>query len=532
MSINPEITAKAISQSDVIEFLSNPDNHVNAESVQRIDTHAAIVFLAGPTAYKIKRAVIYPFLDFSTLEKRHLVCINEIKVNQKNAPGIYDSAVPITLESDGSLKIDGDGEIVEWAVRMSRFDENLTLDRVIETGPLSNELIDALALEMMRAHARAPLRQADPWIADLLRYLGQNAQAFDQHVDLFPPDQAAELNKSSIAAHETIKPLLEERGRAGHVRLCHGDAHLGNIVLINEKPVLFDALEFDDVIATADVLYDLSFLLMDLWERGHAYEANRIFNRYLVESRCSDHYKGLAALPFFMMLRAAIRAKVTASRLEFCSEHNRDKLASRAKSYFAASKKFLSGDVPKLIAVGGLSGSGKSTVAARIAAVIGRAPGAVVLRSDVMRKHLFSVKEKEPLPLGAYSVSASQAVYRNIHTMADQILKTGQSVITDAVFARESERIAIEEFCDNSGVPFVGFWLHAPKEVLSVRVEERTNDASDANKTVVKKQLTYNLGNISWYKIDASGTLEQSLEQVSNTSGIRVSTGNAKSAKA
>ncbi len=531
MSIDPGKKANAVSQSDVIEFLSNPDNYANAQSVQRIDTHAAIIFLAGITAYKIKRAVTFPFLDFSTLEKRRLVCINEIKVNQKNAPGIYDSVIPVTLETDGSLKIDGDGEIVEWAVRMSRFDENLTLDRVIETGPLSNELIDALALEMTRAHARAPIRQAGPWIADLRRYLDQNAEAFDHHVDLFPSGQAAELIKASIAAYKTIKPLLETRGRAGHVRLCHGDAHLGNIVLIDDYPVLFDALEFDDVIATGDVFYDLSFLLMDLWERGHAYEANRIFNRYLIESRCFDHYEGLAALPFFLMLRAAIRAKVTASRLRFCSNPERESITSQAKAYFVASRMFLNNGAPRLIAVGGLSGSGKSTVAAHIAAEIGRAPGAVILRSDVMRKHLFAVKEKEPLPLCAYSVSASQKVYENIHIVATQILKTGHSVIADAVYALESERIALENFCKDSGVPFVGFWLDAPEEVLSARVGERMNDASDADQAVVRRQLTYDLGNISWHKIDASGTLEQSLEQVQITSGIRVSPGNKKSAK-
>ncbi len=523
MGIDAEFKTTAISQSDVIEFLSNPDNYAGVESVQRIDTHAAIIFLAGMTAYKIKRAVTYPFLDFSTLEKRRLVCGNEIRVNQKNAPGIYDSAVPITLEADGSLKIDGNGGIVEWAVRMNRFDENLTLDRVIVSGPLSNELIDALAVEMMRAHARAPIRQAGPWIADLRRYLDQNAEAFDQYVDLFPVDQATKLIKASIAVYETIKPLLEKRGRAGYVRLCHGDAHLGNIVLIDGYPVLFDALEFDDVIATGDIFYDLSFLLMDLWERGHAYEANRIFNRYLIESRCPDHYEGLAALPFFLMLRAAIRAKVTASRLRFCPDSEHGTIVSQARAYFAASGMFLDDVAPKLIAIGGLSGSGKSTVAANIAAEIGRAPGAVILRSDVMRKQLFNVDETDPLLLCAYSAAASQTVYKSIQEVATQILKTGQSVIADAVYVLESERIAVEKICENSGAQFVGLWLDAPEEVLSTRVEERVNDASDADEAVVKRQLTYDLGNISWHRIDASGTFEQSLEQVRDIPGARAS---------
>lgn len=513
MSIDPEFRAVATSQADVIEFLSNPANFSTVESVRRIDTHAAIIFLAGTLAYKMKRAVIYPFLDFSTLEKRHLVCINEIKVNQKNAPLIYDDTVPVTRETDGSLKIDGDGEIVEWLVRMNRFDENLTLDHVIETGPLSDEIIDTLALEMTHAHARAPSRQASPWIADLRRYLDQNAEAFKHHTGLFPADQATELIKSSIAVYEDIKPLLEARGRAGYVRLCHGDAHLGNIVLIDGKPILFDALEFDDVIATADVLYDLAFLLMDLWERGHAYEANRIFNRYLVESRCADHYEGLAALPFFLMLRATIRAKVTASRLEFCTEPERSTIALQAKDYFSASRTFLNDEAPRLIAVGGLSGSGKSTVAAHIASAIGRAPGAVILRSDVIRKHMFDINEKEALSQEAYSASASQIVYERICAEATLILNTGQSVIADAVFAREHERIAIRKTAENSDVQFTGLWLDAPERVMVTRIKQRLSDASDANEAVIKKQLAYDLGEISWHQIDASGTLEHSLDQ-------------------
>ncbi len=504
----------ATSQSDVIKFLANADNYPGVDIVQRIDTHAAIIFLAGSRAYKIKRQVVYPFLDFSTLEKRRLVCENEIKVNQDNAPQIYDKVIPITVETDGSLKIDGTGEIVEWAVRMVRFDENLTLDRVIENGPFPDELIDALALEMVSAHGCAPLREAGPWIADLRRYLDQNGEAFAHQVDLFPVDQAEWLNKASIDVYDNIKPLLEARGRTGLVRLCHGDAHLGNIVLIDDKPVLFDALEFDDVIATADVLYDLSFLLMDLWEHDHIYEANRIFNRYLVEARNPDHYQGLATLPFFLMLRAAIRAKVSASRLEFCTSNERCAITADAKAYFTAARKFMYEARPRLFALGGLSGSGKSTVAARIAAKIGRAPGAVILRSDVLRKELFGVDEKQRLPSKAYSASAHKMVYDHLYEVAGQILKTGQSVIVDAVFALENERIAIKKTGSILDVAFTGIWLDAPIEILTDRVEKRLNDASDANREVVKKQQKLNFGDMLWHQIDASGKLEQSLDQV------------------
>lgn len=183
-------------------------------------------------------------------------------------------------------------------------------------------------------------------------------------------------------------------------------------------------------------------------------------------SKRSDHFDELAALPFFLMLRAAIRAKVTAARLAFCPKHERHLLASQAKSYFAAARAFLRDDTPKLVAVGGLSGSGKSTVAAQIAAIIGRAPGTVILRSDIIRKNIFYVSELDPLAQRAYSASASQIVYERVQDAATQILKTGHSIIAEAVFSLESERIAIEKIAEDIGFQFVGLWLDAPEEVL------------------------------------------------------------------
>jgi len=513
MGTDPDINAKADPQAEVIAFLSDAGNSPRADAVKRIDTHAAIVFLAGPDAWKIKRAVKYPFLDFSTLEKRRQACAHEIEVNRANAPQIYLDAVPVTRRPDGSLEIGGGGEIVEWAVHMTRFDETRTLDRVIEAGPLADTLIDALAHQMVQAHARAPVQDAGPWIADLRNYVDQNAEAFAQYPDLFPAGRAAGLTKASIAAFDRIRPLLEARGRAGHVRLCHGDAHLGNIVLVGDQPVLFDAIEFDDVIATADMLYDLAFLLMDLCERGHLHEANRTLNRYLIESRCADHYDGLAALPFFLMMRAAIRAKVTASRLEFCTDAARAGLVAQVEAYFSAACDFVAPKEPRLIAVGGLSGTGKSTLAAGIADAVGRAPGAVVLRSDIMRKQLAGVGETDRLPEEAYSVAASHAVYEELYRTAARILETGHSVIADAVFARQGERDAIAEVGRTAGAPFTGLWLDAPLHVLTARVGARTGDASDADEEVVRRQAGYDLGDMTWTRVDASGVPDEALEQ-------------------
>ena len=506
-------------QAEVAAFLADPANHDSAEQVKRIDTHAAIVFLAGPIAYKVNRAVAYPFLDFSSLEKRRTACAREVEFNKANAPQIYDRIIPITRRRDGGLEFDGGGNVVEWAVRMNRFDETKTLDKIIKAGPLSRDVVDALAHEFVLAHARAPIREAAAWIDDLCRYVKQNAEAFNEHPDLYPAEKAKALTESSTSEHGRIRPLLESRGQAGHIRLCHGDAHLGNIVLIDDKPVLFDAIEFDDVIATSDVLYDLAFLLMDLWERGHRLEANRILNRYLTDSDCKDHQDGLAAMPFFLMMRSAIRSKVTASRREFHSGAKRNELEQEARAYFNAAIHFLEKDEPVMIAVGGLSGTGKTTVAARIAADIGMAPGAVILRSDIIRKHLAGVDEFERLPESAYTRAISADVYRLISEASNRILKSGHSVVVDAVFADPTERADVSRIAEDHGVRFVGLWLDAPTEVLMARVDARRGDASDADRTVVLRQSKYDLGEITWRRIDATGSVESTAQSALKSIG-------------
>ena len=516
MPVEPKNSASqtSTSQTDVISFLSDPHNHGETETVQRIDTHAAIVFLAGPLAYKIKRDVSYPFLDFSTLEKRQQACQHELEVNQTYAQQIYISTVAITRQADNGLKINGTGEVVEWAVLMKRFDENQTLDNIIDQGPLADCLADSLAREMARGHAIAPIKKTANWVANLRQYINHNTDAFDRHPDIFSPVQAEHLTTVSISNYKQIKPLLEQRQTIGHVRLCHGDAHLGNIVLLDNQPVYFDAIEFNDEIATTDVLYDLAFLLMDLWHRGHWREANLILNRYLIETQSiksaetnhyHSHYQGLAALPFFMMMRAMIRARVTTSRRKFCPEDQLTTLTDQARSYFATACHFMDETPPKLIAIGGLSGSGKSTVAVNIASEIGRAPGAVILRSDIIRKKMFNVAETEHLPQSAYNKTTTQAVYEHLYKTAARILTTGHSVIIDAVFARETERDAIAQIGQSTGTSFNGIWLNAPQKTLIDRVSARTNDASDADEIIVKQQLTYDPGPISWTKINSSG---------------------------
>ena len=308
------------SQQAVIDFLARPQTHGGAE-VKRIDTHAAVVFLAGDRALKIKRAVRFPFLDYSSLTKRKSACEAEIAVNRPFAPAIYRGVVAITRTADGVLAIGGQGEPVEWAVEMRRFDETQTLDHLAEAGRIDLALADTLGRAVARAHAAATVINTADFVDTLSEIVAQNDAELRAFPDLFDRQKIDALTAQTKAAFERVHALLIARERAGFVRRCHGDLHLGNIVLIDGKPVLFDAIEFNAKIATIDVFYDLAFLFMDLIERGLHGAANTVFNRYLTQTQRVDDLDALAALPLFLSLRAAIRAKVTAVRAKLEKAH-------------------------------------------------------------------------------------------------------------------------------------------------------------------------------------------------------------------
>ncbi len=376
-------------QSEVLALLADPRTHELSTQPVRIDTHGAVVFLAGDNAYKVKRAVSFPFMDLSTLAKRKAACEAEIAVNAADAPAIYLGAVPVTRGENG-LELGGSGEAVEWVVHMRRFDERRTLDHIAERGGLSPTLLAKLVRAILVSYARAPLRKGAPAAESLRRYLQQNKDAFGESAELFPKERVEALTARSEDMLKRHWELLLERGRTGYVRRCHGDLHLRNIVLLGDEPTLFDAVEFDDAIATGDVLYDLSFLLMDLWERGLKSEANLVLNRYLWGSD-EAQIPGLAALPLFLSVRAAIRAKVVAASLPHLSGKERETRAAEARQYFEAAEYFLEPQAPRVVAIGGLSGTGKTTLAAAIAPHLGRPPGAIHLRSDIERKLLAGV---------------------------------------------------------------------------------------------------------------------------------------------
>jgi uncharacterized protein len=495
-------------QEPVLRLLADPATFGGAE-VKRIDTHAASVFLAGDRVLKVKRAVRFPFLDYSTLEKRKAACAAEIEVNQPFAPQLYRGVVAITREPDGRLALGGKGTPVEWAVEMRRFDERSTLDRLADQGKIDAALADRLARAVAAAHARAPVVEAAAWLAALEKYLEQNDAAFRAAPDVFDPAAAERLGRSSRAALAKVVPLLRARGERGLVRRGHGDLHLGNIALIDGEPVAFDAIEFDPLIAAGDVFYDLAFLIMDLIERGLGAAANIVLNRYLTETRRAEYLDALAALPLFLSLRAAIRAMVTVERAARAAERERPTILRAARTYFDLAGRLIEPAPPRLVAVGGLSGTGKSVVARALAPDLPPAPGAVVLRSDVERKARFGLREDERLPKEAYARESSAAVYAALAEKARRILAAGHSAIVDAVYARPNERAAIAALAPD----FRGVFLTADLPTRLARVGTRAADASDADAAVARVQEDYDLGEFGagWTSIDASGTPEDTL---------------------
>ncbi|PWE18133.1 hypothetical protein DDZ18_00515 [Marinicauda salina] len=490
-------------------FLGDPATHPGAETVERIETHGAVVFLAGDAAWKVKKPVDLGYLDFSTLEKRRAACEREIELNRPAAPQIYLGVSAITRQPDGRLAIDDGGEVVECAVRMRRFPQDRLLDRLAEAGELDVDLMARLAAVIRAAHERAePATDRDGY-ADLVAVLDDNERALSAAGDRLDPDEVKTSCEDARAALDAHADLMRRRSREGYVRRCHGDLHLANIVLLDHEPALFDALEFDEALATTDVLYDLAFLLMDLAHRGLTPHAARLLAHYLAPDPPAA-LDGLALLPAMTALRAQVRAKVALDR-------GGDGATREARAYLDLSLDLLDPPAPRLVAVGGLSGTGKSTLAAALAPELGGSLGALVIRADLERKALAGVAETDSLGPEYYTAEMSRAVYARMRDKAGRALAAGHSVVLDAVHARPDERDAAAALAREHGVGFDGLWLEASPDTLVARVGARSGDASDADAAVVRRQLGYDVGAVDWTVLDAGVGIDETRRRALET---------------
>ena len=461
-----------------------------------VETSCARIYLARENAWKLKRPVDLGFLDFTSLEKRRWALERELVFNRVTAPDIYRVVRRITRTADG-FEFDGPGEVVEYALEMRRFDETAVLDVASET--LTGEVAEALGRTVARLHATAPVSNAGG--SGALRY---TVESNAEHLRALAArlGDVGPLVAATAAAFERAAPLLDERRAQGFSRRCHGDLHLGNILLEDGAPVLFDCIEFNDRLSEIDVLYDLAFLLMDLDFRGRRDAATRVLSAYLDEAQ--RHFEvgvidGLSLLPLLLSVRATVRCHVRA--------HSGDD--DGARNYLAAAQAHLASVRPVLIAVGGYSGSGKSTFARAVAPLLGPAPGAVVLRSDEIRKRLWGVAPIERLPPEAYDSRVTKRVYRRLFEEAEACLRAGRAVVLDAVFMKAAERDRAAALAAACGTPFEGVWLQASPETLRARVGARRNDASDADLRVLAGQLSQDPGDVAWTRLDAKGDFGQ-----------------------
>jgi aminoglycoside phosphotransferase family enzyme/predicted kinase len=489
-------------QSEVVGFLER-----RLAPARRIDTHGAVVFLGREYAYKLKRAVKFPYMDFSTADRRAAMCRAEIDINRRLAPEIYLGVAAVRRGRDRALVLDEAGDpaerAVDWLVVMRRFDDDALFDKLAERTALTPTLMAALGARIAGFHSGLP-----PIVSgfcqpeDYRQSVEADVRQMVEKGDSLDPSASAALAEAMPRSLEPFADVVARRLAAGAIRRGHGDLHLRNIVLIDGRPVPFDAIEFSDRIANTDVLYDVAFTLMDLQHRGSRALANRLLNEWLWridDLPGASHEEALALLPMFLARRAAIRAYVDASVAAVKGE---DTAAARA--YQRTALGFLQSAEPRLIAVGGLSGSGKTTTALRLAPDVGRAPGAVAVRSDVERKRLAGIALEERMPAGSYTPEASARVYASMSGRAERALRAGHSVVLDAVFARPGERAAAESLARKVGVPFEGLWLDVPKEVAQARVSARRGDASDATADVVERQFGYDLGDVGWKRIVSS----------------------------
>ncbi len=473
-------------QDEVIKALQSAAAAGGRGPLARIDTHLSHVFLGASRVYKLKRAVRMPFVDFSTPDLRKAACESELEVNLRFAPNLYLGVEPVVRRPGGTIALGGPGEPLDWVVVMRRFADEALFDTMARAGTLRPDLVAEAVEVVAQVHEETPPSpdsgRPQDYLAIVKGLRRTDADGAAIHGLAVPsPDLHDALDRAIVKA----SGLIERRRQDGKVRRGHGDLHLRNLCLFEGRATPFDALEFDPALATADVLYDLAFLLMDLHRRDLPLHANTAMNAYWNAAR--EEETGLALLPLFMALRADVRAAVA---MEAGGE-------AEARTYRTLGLALLQPTPARLVAVGGLSGSGKSAAARQLAPLLPGACGARILRTDVIRK-----AGGAPVGAGAFRPDRRAAVYRTLAEHVADALAAGAAVVADATFQDAPARAAVTGLAPAC----TALWLRAPVSVRAGRVSGRTGDASEATAAVAAAQTEPALES-GWTVIDAKGPL-------------------------
>ncbi|HTN94026.1 MAG TPA: AAA family ATPase [Gallionella sp.] len=452
------------------------------------ETHISWVLLTGHDAYKIKKAVDLGFVDFSTLELRRLYCIEELRLNRRLAPQLYLDVVAIggTLEQP----VLGGEPAIEYAVHMRRFSQSIMMDHMLASGRITAEHIDKLATVIATFHTSLPAAAANAPYSAVTEIEKQALDNFRELPRLLSaPDDLAMLEtvrKASSRTYADCEQLFRRRGAAGFVRECHGDLHLGNIIVLDDIPTPFDCIEFSPALRWIDVISDISFTVMDLLWHGQPHFAWRLLNAYL---DITGDFSGVGVLRFYLAYRAMVRAKIAAIRAGQNGARMKSELKS-CRSYLRLSHTCLTHRRPAIIITQGLPGCGKST----FAQIALEKLGAIRIRSDVERKRLFGLTaladSKVQLDADIYSEDATRRTYGRLQELARHIIAAGFTVIVDAAFVLRAEREIFRALSGDLGVPFVIALIQTDAALLAERLSlrsKRHNDPSEADVDVLRK---------------------------------------------
>ena len=431
-----------------------------------VETHISAVFRGDGTVWKLKKAVRLGFLDFSACDDRRRFLERELVLNAPHVPGLYRDVVAVTRDGTG-LRLGGDGEAVDWVLRMARVPEADFMDRMAAESRIGPAVLLGLADAVAAMHSgQTPTALADP-VAAMLDVAEGNVRA--AHSAGLDPAGVEAWGAGIAAAFRAKASLVQPRGAL--VRRTHGDLHLGNLLMWRGRPAPFDALEFSESLATTDPAYDLAFLLMDLDQRVGRAAANLVLGRYVARTGDAGLVAGLAP---FLSMRVMVRAHVEAAR-----GRPHAALLRAALGYLAPVR-------AGVLAVGGLMGTGKSTLARAVAPGFGPAPGALVLRSDEVRKRLHGVPPEARLPASAYTPAAHDATNDALLDQMHAAIRGGHAIVMDATFLGPALRSRVADMARDAAAPFLGVWLTAPLAELERRVAARTGDASDADGAVLR----------------------------------------------
>ena len=478
----------------MIKGLLRPDAYSHETgTIRLVETHCAWVLLTGQYVYKVKKPVNFGFLDYSTLEKRHFYCTEEVRLNRRFAPAIYLGVVTIT-GTPAHPQLDGDGELLDYAVRMRQFPDNSLLSQLAARHALDTTHIDQLIQTLGNFHRDADRatpadKLGDPahthhWVRENYRHIEPLLTSADQ------PDTVEPLRAWSEDEYARLQDRLQARKDAGAIRECHGDLHLGNITLLDGRVTPFDCIEFNPELRWIDVFSEVAFLLMDLDDHGQTQFAHRFLNGYLQDS---GDYAGLEMLRYYRVYRAMVRAKVAVlTRQQTATgsaEHAR--ASGEYRQYVKLAQGYTLRDRTVMVITRGLSGSGKSTLARELC----EHTGMIQLRSDVERKRRAGLSatqsSRSGITGGLYSADRTADTYQHLGTLAKMVLSAGYSVIVDATFLQRMHRDHFRALAAATGTPFLVLECCAENSEMERRILSRNagrNDASEATLEVLHTQ--------------------------------------------